>query len=280
MESGYLRRLGLPGAPRDWHPDRDDAGQLLRALAVAHHAAVPFENLAIHAGEPVRADPEAIVAKIVDRRRGGICYELNGGFGWLLERLGWTVDYHGGRVVTSRGPGLPLGHLALVVDVGAAEVDGTHRRWLVDVGFGGDMVIGPVGQTAPGLLDLGAHEVGVRQPSGEVVDYLLETRSRPLADFAGMAWWHSTSPESRFTGALICSVTRDGIRHTLSGRRFKVTEVTGARKVLAERLLEPSEVMAVYRRTYGMELATEPVAFDFSGTAGDQRQSVANGSPR
>ncbi len=280
MEDAYLRRIGLAGPAADWRCDTAAPAETLRAIATAHLATVPFENLAIHAGEPARADPDAILAKLVRRRRGGICYELNGGLGWLLERLGWRVAYHAGRVIGPRGPGLPLGHLALVVAPPGPDSEtprgGRPEKWLVDVGFGGDMVLGPVAETAPGLMPGRDPEVPVRQPSGAVVDYLLETRQRPLTDFAGMAWWHSTSVEARFTQSLICSVTREGRRHTLAGRRLKVTDVeTGA--VLRDRSLAPSEVVGVYRETYGIELATEPVAADFSR---DHRQSVANGSPR
>ena len=39
---------------------------------------MPFENLSIHLGEPIVLELAALVDKLVDRRRGGFCYELNG----------------------------------------------------------------------------------------------------------------------------------------------------------------------------------------------------------
>lgn len=260
----YLRRLGLAGPPSAWAPHlADSAGRRLRVLAEAHLARVPFENLDLHAGEPVSVDHLRILHKIVTRNRGGICYELNGGLGWLLERLGWRVAYHAGRVRQPDGTlGLPMGHLSLVVSAAALE-----QRWLVDVGFGGDPVLGPVDEIATGI-DGPEIEAVVRGADRRPAGYLLETRCRPLADFAGMAWWHSTAPQARFAGSLVCSVTVDGVRTTLSGRRLKITEVD---RVVEERTLRSAaEVLAVYRDTYGLTLAAEPV----------QRQPVANGSPR
>lgn len=272
MEDRYLRRIGLSGTPAEWGPEPfESAGERLAALVVAHQATVPFENLALHAGEPASVDPAVTVAKIVDRHRGGICYELNSALGWLLTRLGWTVAWHAGRVRGADGSyGLPLGHLALIVSTPAVSTAG-GERWLADAGFGGDAVCGPVERLVTGL-DGPEVEAVVRDRSGARVGYLLETRSRPLTDFAGMAWWHSTSPVARFAGSLVCTVTRDGERFTLAGRRLKVTR-TGQRdpEVVCERWIDDvAELLATYREIFGIELEAEPV----------QRQSVANGSPR
>src|SRR5579859_5767590 len=53
---------------------------LLRTLHEAHLLAVPFENLSIHYGQPIILEAAALYDKIVRRRRGGFCYELNGLF--------------------------------------------------------------------------------------------------------------------------------------------------------------------------------------------------------
>lgn len=280
MEDRYLRRIGLSGTPGDWGPapSSESSGARLAALVAAHQATVPFENLALHAGEPASVDPAVTVAKIVTRRRGGICYELNSALGWLLQRLGWSVAWHAGRVRGSDEEyGLPLGHLALVVSApavsGSVVSVSAGDRWLVDVGFGGDAICGPVERLVTGL-DGPEVEAVVRDLDGVPVRYLLETRSRPLSDFAGMAWWHSTSPAARFMGSLVCTVTRDGRRSTLSGRRLKITadgRVANGPQMVGERWIEDvAELLGIYRDTYGIELEVEPV----------QRQSVANGSPR
>jgi len=62
----------------------------LRAVHALHVAAIPFENLSPFLGQAVPLDMEALVAKIIKRRRGGYCYEQNGLFKWILEELGYT----------------------------------------------------------------------------------------------------------------------------------------------------------------------------------------------
>ena len=85
----YLARLGLRG------PLRPSLG-VLRQLHLAHLRAIPFENLSIHLGEPIVLDPQLLVAKLVERHRGGFCYELNGAFAALLAALGFRVDHLAG----------------------------------------------------------------------------------------------------------------------------------------------------------------------------------------
>ena len=74
--SGYLARIGcdLPARP---------TAETLRSLHRAHLLTVPFENLDIHMGRPIILDEAAFYRKVVNERRGGFCYELNGLFGWL-----------------------------------------------------------------------------------------------------------------------------------------------------------------------------------------------------
>jgi len=87
----YLERIGRT-APLT----ADQAG--LRDLHKAHQLAVPFENLSIHLPEPISLDEDHLIGKIIARRRGGFCYELNGAFALLLESLGAQVRRVGAKV--------------------------------------------------------------------------------------------------------------------------------------------------------------------------------------
>ncbi len=103
--------------------------QALRGLHRAHLLAVPYENLDIHLGRPITLDPEAMFRKIVDERRGGWCYEMNGVFGRVLETLGFEVRYLSGAVGrAAHGWRAQGNHLVLLVTL--------DRRWIADVGFG------------------------------------------------------------------------------------------------------------------------------------------------
>ena len=81
----YLDRVGVTA------PVVSDAASL-RTVHRAHQLTVPFENLSIHLAEPVSLDERDLIDKIVRRRRGGFCYELNGAFALLLEALGAQVS--------------------------------------------------------------------------------------------------------------------------------------------------------------------------------------------
>src|SRR5215472_6339353 len=126
--TAYLRRIGVA------RPGSADA-TMLRILHRAHQMTVPFENLSIHLAEPISLDPGTMLDKIVTRRRGGFCYELNGAFALLLQALGAGVRRVAARVHGEAGLGPPLDHMALVV----RTADGSGP-WLADVGFGSHSV--------------------------------------------------------------------------------------------------------------------------------------------
>jgi N-hydroxyarylamine O-acetyltransferase len=90
----YLARIGYTGV-------REPSADVLGYLHRAHMLAVPFENLDIHLGVENVLDPEHVFDKIVTRRRGGWCYELNGLFALLLEALGFDVTRYSAAVVLS-----------------------------------------------------------------------------------------------------------------------------------------------------------------------------------
>jgi N-hydroxyarylamine O-acetyltransferase len=105
---------------------------------------VAFENLDVVAGVAPPTTTDWSIPKIVDRRRGGWCYEINSTFGALVEEIGFEVAYHSARVhdPATHETGPPLDHLCLVVTV-------EGRRHLVDAGFG-DSSVSPVALDDPG----------------------------------------------------------------------------------------------------------------------------------
>jgi N-hydroxyarylamine O-acetyltransferase len=119
----YLARLGVGVA------GRQPGETLLAELQLAHLIAVPFENLDVFHRRGVRTGIDWSLPKIVERSRGGWCFEVNGAFGWLLRQVGFEVDYVSCRVLNDDGWGPEFDHCALVV-----RIDG--QQWFVDVGFG------------------------------------------------------------------------------------------------------------------------------------------------
>ena len=257
--AAYLDRIGAG------RPHTADAAAL-RVLHRAHLMAVPFENLSIHLGEGISLDPADLIDKIVIRRRGGFCYELNGAFALLLQALGFDVALVGARVNGAAGFGPPFDHLALLVGTagvagGAGQAD-QAGTWVADVGFGSHSiyplryVLGQE-QADPGgqflLADAGCGDVDVLKDGQP--QYRIEQRPRSLADFVPTCWWQQTSPGSHFTQTTICSrVTEDG-RVSISGRSLIVTSA-GSR---TEHPLAGDEaVLAAYRDHFGVALDRVP----------------------
>lgn len=249
--AAYLDRIGA--SP----PERPDL-PTLRRLMRAHLATVPFENLSIHLGEPIVLDETQLVRKIVDRRRGGFCYELNGGFSWLLRQLGYQVTILGARVYDGGRLGPPYDHMTLVVDL--------DEQWLVDVGFG-RFLAEPVRFAAaepqrdaagvvtfedvpgPGShVDLAVLLDGERQ-------FLVDRRPRELEEFVATCWYHQSSPASHFTASLVCSLPTPAGRVTLSDRILTTTDRSGRHE---EVLADDAAVLAAYRDRFGIELDRLP----------------------
>ena len=113
--SAYLDRVGHTGPVR---PDFET----LRALHRAHGLAIPYENFDVQLKRPITTDPRAAFEKIVNRKRGGWCYEMNGTFGLVLEAIGFKVTRLSGQGAE------PDSHLVLNVDL-----DG--QTYVADVGF-------------------------------------------------------------------------------------------------------------------------------------------------
>src|SRR3954469_9442572 len=92
----YLERLHYSG---NYAPNL----RTLRALHRAHMLSVPFENLNILLKRPIVLDEQALYHKVVNCRRGGFCYELNGLFAALLREIGFEIDLLSARVWTGEG---------------------------------------------------------------------------------------------------------------------------------------------------------------------------------
>jgi N-hydroxyarylamine O-acetyltransferase len=244
--TAYLERMNYRGplAP---------TAETLRQLQLAHLLSVPFENLSIHAGEPIVLDDEALFDKIVVRRRGGFCYELNGLFAALLRGLGFDVKMLSAGMMSKTGEfGPDFDHMTLLVSLA--------DRWLVDVGFGDSF-------TEPLLLDErgeqveGRHAYRItedanrltlmqRDDSGEwIAQYRFCLEPQTYADFAGMCRYHQTSPASHFTRRRICSRLTAAGRMTLT--EMRLINTTGDESTERE-LISVEEYNEALREHFGV----------------------------
>jgi N-hydroxyarylamine O-acetyltransferase len=225
--------------------------ETLSALHRAHLLAVPFENLDIHLGRPIDLSLDRIYDKIVRRRRGGFCYELNGLFAWALAEIGFWVQLHSARVFEGEIPGPDFDHLALQV-----HADGPV---LADVGFG-DCFLEPLRLEEGAESGQQAMTYRMSQRGGEWTlwrraegpwepQYVFSLVPRRLTEFTDMCRYHQTSPDSTFTRKRVCSLATSTGRVTLSGMKLIETE----HGVRAERdVADEAERDTVLRNRFGI----------------------------
>ena len=245
----YLKRIGYHGRIQ---PGPD----VLRKLQRKHLLSIPFENLDIHLGRPIVLTENAFYDKIVKHHRGGFCYELNGFFALLLDRLGFKVSMLSARVARKgRGFSPEFDHMTLLVRL--------KHPWLVDVGFGDSFtkpkrldISGPQADHGKDyrftlrdgriLLSRRLRRSGVWEPQ-----YLFSLRPRKLEDFIPRCRWQQTSPRSHFRKGRICTRLSSNGRLTLTDTKLIVTR--GSRKV--ERRIKSPEFAALLRRHFAIYLS-------------------------
>jgi N-hydroxyarylamine O-acetyltransferase len=243
----YLERI-------NYHGSLAPTAETLRDLHVAHLLTVPFENLSIHARQPIVLEDEALFTKIVEGRRGGFCYEANGLFAALLRALGFDVAMLSAEVANAEGGfGPDFDHMTLMVRL--------EQRWLVDVGFG-DSFLEPLlldergeqmqGRRAYCILPDDAHLILMQRDDGAEwkAQYRFTLQSYTYADYAEMCRYHQTSPQSHFTRARICSRATEEGRITLSEMRLITTSKNGGRQ--ERTLTSQEEYAAVLSEHFGI----------------------------
>jgi arylamine N-acetyltransferase len=111
---------------------------LLCELQERHLCHIPFENLSQHGahGGPVALDIDAIAHKVLDRRRGGFCLELNSLFAALLRACGYQVTIVEAVVFKGTFDGVAPSHVCLMVKVPHDDEATDDALHYVDVGFG------------------------------------------------------------------------------------------------------------------------------------------------
>jgi arylamine N-acetyltransferase len=253
--AGYFARIGYGGAA-------DPTLDVLHDLVSAHTRSIAFENLDPLLGVPVDdLSPEALVDKLVHRRRGGYCYEQNGLMGYVLEELGFGVRRFAARVVWTDGPGSPVPAQTHTL-LGVAP-PGAPQLLLVDVGFGGQTPTSPL-RLETGSVQQTAHEPYRLQSRGDVMVlqaeirgewqslYEFATKTAPPIDLLVGSWYVSTYPASHFVNSLMVSLVTDDGRCNLAGRHLSVHGVGGSKKI---ELPDAAAVVGALTDRFGIDIA-------------------------
>jgi N-hydroxyarylamine O-acetyltransferase len=217
----YCSRIGL-----DPTSVRDTDLETLARLQRAHVRAVPFENVAITGdpfgdcdGKGVSLAAADCYDKIVEERRGGFCFELNGLFGDLLAELGFDVGRRAAMIVSDGEARPPANHLTNVVTL--------DRPYIVDVGLGIPTMRRPLtldGGTRTDVVGVEWRTVESARPDSDYATqfrrssdddgdwttrYVFRDVPRERSYFAATCEYLATAPESSFTGDPVASIATD-----------------------------------------------------------------------
>ncbi len=200
----------------------------MNKLQKSHLQNVPFENLDIHTGKKIEL--ENTYDKIVNRGRGGFCYELNGLFYLLLKKIGFTVKLISARPFNSNTKefGPEFDHMAIIAEINSA-------KYLVDVGFGEftllplKIELNTLQNDSRGNFIIEKYDdtyLIVKKITGENFhpEYIFTETEWEFSDFNEMCNYHQTNSNSHFTQKRICSLPAENGRITISGNTLKITE--------------------------------------------------------
>lgn len=241
----YLDRIGFDGNPA---PDLDT----LRRVHRLHAETIPWESLHVPLARHSSRDPADAFAKLVEGRRGGWCYEMNGLLAWMLEAIGFTVRRLAGGVGREQMGDFAIGnHLVLLVEL--------DRPWIADVGFGTGLLEpvpleeGPIDQPPmrfalerieDGWWRFRNHE-GLAPPS---FDFSPELTGEALLE--ERCQWLRSDTASPFWGRAVV--------HRYFADRLEIVDIPVHRTLTAEGLVErpladAGELAAVLRDRFGID---------------------------
>ena len=242
----YLERIGYTG---DRTPSLENLTRLLRC----HLETVPFETLDFwHDPKQLSLQIPDLYDKVVSRRRGGVCCELNTIFCWLLQELGYDVYPVLVRILMRPGDN-PISHECLIV-----RVDG--KQYYCDVGFGGPGPKGLVCLDEEGVQQVFGDEFTVSRDGihiyihanmGGTFRPLLQLLDIPatVADFEIVLFYFTAHPNGHFVNLRTVNLCQpDGGYLALTGNTF--TGLRNGEKF--QREVPEEEIPALLKQEFGL----------------------------
>lgn len=219
----YLKRLDLEL--------EEPTIKFLRKLHSAHIHKVPFENLDIHYRRKIQLDYSKIFDKIVRKRRGGFCYELNGLFYHLLYHLGYDCYVTSAQMKNDSGEfSPPYDHMIIIVKI-------KEEDYLADVGFGEAFSYPKEIKTGSVQMDYTTYWRFDKDPDENLLlqfssnasrfqtKYRFALEEKQIIQFMEMCEFHQTSEKSPFTQKKLITIKTEDGRVTLTDRKLKLLKL-------------------------------------------------------
>lgn len=246
--AAYLQRLSIGGALAPTYGT-------LCGLQHAHMLAIPFENLDVLLGRPIRLELDAICDKLLARKRGGYCFEHNLLFRAVLTELGFETTALAGRVHMGAPPGTTptRTHMMLRVELPEgpflADAAGLGPRHPIPLHDGAESAFG---HESHRLRRAGEEWLLQQDIEGHWRDiYSFTLESRRAVDVHVHNHYTSTHPSSRFVQHLLVRrATVDGNIIIRDDQVMTVSEQGVARSQLANR----GELYELLRDQIGLDV--------------------------
>jgi N-hydroxyarylamine O-acetyltransferase len=246
----YFTRIAYAGS-------REPTLEVLHALTAAHTRRIPFENLDILLGRRIGLDFDSLFDKLVQRERGGYCFEQNGLFLEVLTTLGFDVTPLAARVRLDRPRDFIPARTHLCLRV---VLDGIP--WLTDVGVGGASLTSAI-RLEPDTEQETAHEPRriVHEGGRYFHQWRLGAEWQDVYEFTGETmpaidrevghWFTSTHPASHFKDRLIVARAGErGRRYTLLNDALKIRERDGRASLHV--IESPEHLLALLEEHFGL----------------------------
>lgn len=242
--NNYCKRIGYSGG-------LVPSLEVLKGIQSAQAYSIPFENFDISLNAPILLEFQNLFDKLVNRRRGGYCYEVNGLLHFALQSIGFNEHLSLARLMDQDGNLLPDSvHMVIVVEL--------EQRWLVDAGWGGGFVY-------PICLDTPVEQHGckVEHNNGEytlfnqvrkeewIKLYQFNMEKRPLECFQERNLFHQQSTRSPFAKERICELpTKEGYE-LIKGNLYIKKDNLGKSEIS---LKNDSEYRRILSQIFGLNL--------------------------
>ena len=228
----YLNRIGFDGTPKT------DFATLCE-LHTGHLKSIPYENLDIMRDIPLSLEIDDVLEKVISRRRGGYCFELNAIFTWLLRELGFEVVVYMARFLRNE-TGVPMRRhrvLKVICDDG---------DYLADVGAGSavpliplPLILGHESRQGDELYKLdrepffGTVLYRWKHNEWERIYSFTEEEQHDI-DFIMPSFYCERHPDSMFRkGDMVHIFTEDG-RKSVAGREVKIFSPKGVEVIIPD----------------------------------------------
>jgi len=256
----YLERINYNG-------DLSISYDTLSHLVFCHFTSVPYENLDILNNIPLSLEIPDLYDKIVNRRRGGYCFELNALFNWLLEKTGFKIQNFFARFLLNKVCEIPMRrHRVMKI-----EIDGAY--YIADVGVGNEVPVRP--------LQLDENHIGqeiamrglvFRFRKDELFGWVLQSKNPQKdpnewkdiygfteeiqfeIDFIQPNFWCQYSQDSPFRVQNWLALRTATGKYTIDGNVFKIYDMTGPQLKITEKIFEPHEFDDILKAYFGIVL--------------------------